>query len=185
MFQLTARIHLRVRLKLGQWDGWEELSLVPLFTPRLVSRGKLSVLISVIFSVHRLNVEVFHRITQVHYHFQKRQSFSGKDISANFNTQVEGCNVIIYLKVQDSLLDCIKTYEKTEQFVYEYMCIIHEKAAALPGIVAFVAGVLCRICVLLCRVVLFVTVFCFDTLSANRYDYKWRNKFKIDYGVKF
>ena len=42
---------------------------------------------------------------------------------------------MIYLKVQDSLLECIKTYEKTEQFVYEYMCIIHEKAAALPGTV--------------------------------------------------
>ena len=35
--------------------------------------------------------------------------------------------------MQDSLLECIKTFEKTVQFVFEYMCIIHEKAAALPG----------------------------------------------------
>jgi hypothetical protein len=42
--------------------------------------------------------------------------------------------ILISLKVQDSLLECVKTYEKTVQFVYEYMCIVHEKAAALPGI---------------------------------------------------
>ncbi|CAB4009949.1 Hypothetical predicted protein, partial [Paramuricea clavata] len=43
-------------------------------------------------------------------------------------------------EVQDSLLECVKTYEKTVQFVYEYMCIVHEKAAALPEDESLLSG---------------------------------------------
>lgn len=43
-------------------------------------------------------------------------------------------------EVQDSLLNCLKTYDKNVQFVYEYVCIVHEKATALPDNEGLLSG---------------------------------------------
>lgn len=43
-------------------------------------------------------------------------------------------------EVQDSLLGCLKAYDKTVQFVHEYICIVQEKAATLPDNEVLLSG---------------------------------------------
>ena len=56
------------------------------------------------------------------------------EVSVHFDHDiVVGVMMLFLLQVQDFLEESVKTYTKAVQFVYEYMCIVQEKTAALPG----------------------------------------------------